>query len=148
MGFLGRLFLGNGELPAEVREELESEGLMLVEEGLSGSIRYSHFKAPGKRFNGKITPERMGLGVSEQRLVIYCRSGRAELIDSPFSSPRLAAVDLSLVDEDRLSISIDYDQMPDAESAGVSGQITIRLNTTRAPEVVAVLQARLSGSWR
>lgn len=148
MGFLGRLFLGTGELPAEVRAELEGEGLVLVEEGLSGSLRYSHFRAPGRRFNGKVTPERMGLGISEIRAVMYCRSGRAELIDSPFDSPRLAAVTVSLAGEDKVDVRIDYDLMPDTEATGISGQITIRLKTPRATMVAEALHARLPGASR
>jgi hypothetical protein len=131
-----------------VRAELESEGIVLVEEGLSGSIRYSHFKAPGKRFNGKITAERIGIGISEKRVVAYCRSGRAELVDSPFDSPQLAAVAVSLEGDGKLNLRIDYDEMPDAEAANVSGQITIRLNTPQAATLVEALQARLPGSVR
>ena len=62
MGFLGKLLLGNGTLRAPLRQELEAEGLVRIEEDLHGSVRYEHFKAPGKRFHGKITPERIGLG--------------------------------------------------------------------------------------
>jgi hypothetical protein len=148
MGFLGRLFLGTGELPARVRAELEAEGLVLLEEGLSGSIRYSHFKAPGKRFNGKVTPQRMGIGISEKRVVVYCRSGRAELIDSQFDSPRLTAVVVFPEGNDKLNIHIDYDEMPDAETADVSGQITIRLHTPRASTLLEALEKRLPGSAR
>ena len=62
MGFLARLLLGNGSLRPALRAELEQEGLVLVAEGLSGSLRYAHFKAPGKRFHGKVTPVRVGSG--------------------------------------------------------------------------------------
>ncbi len=132
MGFLGRLFLGTGELPAEECDALRAEGLVLLEEGVSGSIRYDHFKAPGKRFNGKVTPQRMGFGISEKRVVVYCRSGRAELIDSPFDSPGFDAVSVSLKSSDELQIRIDYDEMSDAEAAGVSGVIAINLKTSNA----------------
>ena len=144
MGLLGKLLLGTGELPAEVRAQLEGESLVLVEEGLSGSVRYSHFKAPGKRFNGKVTAERMGFGISEKRVVVYCRSGRVELIDSAFSSPRLAAVEVTLADEHKLDIRIDYDEMPD--SADVSGEITVRIKTPRAAVVVDALVSRMPRS--
>src|SRR5688572_31667384 len=82
MGLLGTLLLGNGTLRETLRKELEAEGLVRIEEQLRGSVRYEHFKAPGKRFHGKITPQRIGLGISETRVVAYCRSGRAKLMDS------------------------------------------------------------------
>ena len=90
MGLFTNLLLGNGTLKPKLRAALESEGVVLLEEGLPGTITYAHFKAPGRRHNGKVVGECIGLGVSEQRLALYCRSGRVKLIDQPFSEPRLA----------------------------------------------------------
>ena len=64
MGLLS-LLLGGGELKSKLKAELEAEGLVLVEERLKGSIRYTHFKAPGKRFhrpgkNGSLCGSRSG----------------------------------------------------------------------------------------
>lgn len=140
MTFLAKLLLGNGELKADLQATLESEGLVTIEEGLPGSVRYTRFKAPGRRFHGKVTPERLGLGISEHRLAVYCRSGRTKLIDAAFSDPRLSAVAVSLHDGDTVSIRIDYDR---AEVPNVSGQITIRARTPRAADIVEHLQARL-----
>jgi hypothetical protein len=140
-GWLGKLLLGSGKLRPELRQELESEGLVLVDEGLSGSVRYTHFKAPGRRFHGKVTPERMGLGISRKRFVVYCKSGRAKLADSPFTSPNLRGVDVSLDGDDRVVIHIDYDEL-DVER--VSGQIAIHVRTSNARRVVDELRARLA----
>lgn len=135
-----KLLLGNGTLKPQLRAALESEGVVLIEEGLSGSIRYSNFKAPGKRFKGKITGECFGLGVSEKRLAVYCRSGRVKLIDQPFTEPRLSAIDVSLDGDDRVALLIDFDR---GVVPKVSGQMTIRANTPSAPRVVEELTARL-----
>lgn len=141
MAFLGKLLLGKGTLPAEVREELEAEDLVLIEEGVPGSVRYRHFKAPGKRFHGKVTPERLGIAISEQRFVVYCRSGRAELIDSPFGDPRLGALAIELHEEDVVDLRVDYDRIGEPN---VSGEITIRARTPRAPVIAEALRARLN----
>src|SRR5712691_6281442 len=45
---LYRLF-GVGRMPAQWRTMLESEGLVLVDEGIAGSVTYRDFGAPGKR---------------------------------------------------------------------------------------------------
>ena len=142
MGLLSAL-LGGGKLKPEVRAELEAEGLVLAEEKLRGSIRYSHFKAPGKRFHGKVVPMRMAVGLSEARIVIYGGVGAPELVDSQFDSPRLGAVDFSVSDGDKLKIFVDYDRMEDAEGAKVSGQITITIKTPNAPQILDQIQARL-----
>ena len=140
MGIFGRLLLGTGKLRPELRAALESEGLVLLEEGLPGSIRYRNFKAPGKRFHRKVTAERIGLGISERRLAVYCRSGRVKLIDTAFSEPRLSAVEVSLRNPETVSIRIDYDRV---EVPKVSGEIEIRVTTPKAPHLVEQLDARL-----
>jgi len=139
-GWLTRLLLGNGTLKPGLRAALESEGLVVLEEGLTGSIKYSHFKAPGKRFNGKVTGECFGLGISERRLAVYCRSGRVKLIDQPFTEPRLSAIDVSVDDNDRVALLIDYDRV---DVPKVSGQMTIRARTPNATMVVEELNSRL-----
>jgi hypothetical protein len=140
-GWLGRLFLGSGELKPELRKELESEGLVLVEEGLPGSVRYSHFRAPGRRFHGKVTPERMGIGISRKRFVVCCKSGRAKLANSEFTSPNLRGVDVTADGDDRLVIAVDYDKL-DVER--VSGQIALHMRTPNARRIADELRARLA----
>ena len=138
---LGRLFLGSGELRPELRRELESEGLVLLEEGVSGSVRYTHFKAPGRRFHGKVTPERMALGISRKRFVVYCKSGRAKLVDSPFTSADLRGIDVSPDGDDRVVITVDYDKL-DVEQ--VSGEVALHLRTPNARRVLEELRPRLT----
>ena len=115
---------------------------MLIEEGLSGSVRYKRFKAPGRYHNGKITPERIGIGVSEERFAVYCKSGRVKLLDTEFSNPRLSALDVSLSENDRVAIRVDYDKL----DVPVSGEITIVARTRNAARIVEALRARGANS--
>ena len=140
MKFFAKLLLGNGKLTPQLRAALESEGLVTLEEELSGSVRYQNFKAPGRRHHGKVTPERIALAISEQRLAVYCRSGRAKLIDTTFSEPRLKVVEVGLLGTDTVCIRIDYDRL---DVPNVSGQIEIRAKTSNAANIVEQLQARL-----
>lgn len=114
---------------------------MILEEGLPGSVRYTNFKAPGRRFHGKVTLQRIGVGISKKRLAAYCRSGRAKLIDAPFSDPRLSALDVSLQDDDTVSIRINYDRV---DVPDVSGEIEIRARAPNAATIVEQLEDRLS----
>ncbi|MFP5352456.1 MAG: hypothetical protein ACLGIB_07835 [Actinomycetota bacterium] len=141
MGFLTELLLGTGRLRARLRAALEAEGLVALEEGLPGSIRYTNFKAPGKRFNRKVTAERIGIGISEQRLAVYCRSGRVKLIDTLFSEPRLSALEVFLEDRETVSLRIDYDRV---EVPKVSGEIKIAATTPNAAQLVEHLRKRLN----
>ncbi len=139
---LAKLLLGNGTLRPELRAALESEGLVILEEGLGGSVRYTRFRAPGRYHNGKVTPERIGLGLSEERFVAYCRSGKVKLIDTEFSNPLLSAVDVSVSGDDGVAIRVDYDR---ADVPKVSGEITVVARTPNAPRIVEELRARLKG---
>ena len=140
MSLLSRLFLGDGAMPAEARARLESEGLIALAENCPGRISYSHFKAPGKRFHGKVTPLRIAIGVSRERLAVYSNSGRAELIDSPFAEPNFDALEISLEQEDRLLFKVDYGKIDDPK---VSGVITIRATTPEASSIAAEIERRL-----
>jgi hypothetical protein len=140
VGVLSNLLLGNGTLRPKLRAALESEGIVMVEEGLPGRISYEHFKAPGRRHDGKIVGECLGLGISEKRLALYCRWGRVKLIDTPFTEPRLSALEASLEHDDTVALRIDYDR---AEVPNVSGQMTIRAVTPNAASIVEQLSARL-----
>ncbi len=137
------LLLGGGELKPKRKAELEAEGLVLIEEKLKGSIRYTHFKAPGKRFHGKIVPLRLAIGISERRLVIYGGWASSEIVDSPFDSPRFTAVDIELEGADAIVLRVDYSRMDAAEAAGVSGELTIRIRTVNAATIVEQIRTRI-----
>lgn len=143
MGFLTRFRIGNGTLTPELKAKLEAEGLVLIEEGLPGTVRYTHFKAPGRRHHGKVSREKLGLAISEERFVIYCRSGLVELADSSFDNPRLALLDISLQEEDELEVLIDYDR---AHMEKVSGQIAIRAKAPNAASIADQLNARIAAA--
>jgi hypothetical protein len=137
---LGRLLMGTGRFKEPLREELAGEGIELIQEGISGSIRYTKFKAPGRRFDGKVQPHRFALALTQKRIVLYCRSGRAELFDSPWDSPNFAWLDMGVADGgERLILTVDYDR---ADQADISGRIAIHLKTPNAEQIKEQIEAR------
>jgi hypothetical protein len=143
MGWLRKVFGGgDGTFKPELRAALEAEGLVLVEEGLSGSLRYDRFRAPGRYHNGKIVPETIALAISQKRLVVFCRSGRVKLVNSEWTSPQIKLVEPAIDDKGRLTLRIDYDRATDM--AKVKGQITIRMHTDNAAAILAEIERRLS----
>ena len=133
--------MGDGTLPYDVREQLEGEGILFLEEGLSGSIRYSRFRAPGRRFNNRVTAERMGLGISAERIALYCHSGSAKLIDNPFSADAFSYVEVDVEHDGRLVFTIDYDGAGKPEH---SGQVRIHVLTPNAAAIADMVRPRLS----
>jgi hypothetical protein len=141
VGFLAKLLGGKGAtLRPQLRAALEDEGLILIEEGLSGSVRYKKFRAPGKYFDGKVVPQTMCLAISQKRLAVYGHSGRVKLVDSAFDNPRMGMLDISLQDEGRLAIVVDYDQ---GDVPKISGQVTIVVKSPNAAAIVEELRTRL-----
>ena len=139
MGFLDLLRPGKGLFTDEQKATLESEGVVILEEGLSGTIRYNHFKAPGKRFHGKVVPEKMAIGVSRKRLMVFCRNGRAKLANSEFTSPQFAMLEVKLEDG-KVALHVDYDK---GDEPKVSGQVVIRAKTPDAARIVDAINAAL-----
>ncbi len=144
MGFLASLLLGKGTLRPALRAELEQEGLVLIAEGLPGSLRYSNFKAPGKRFHGKITAVRVGVGLSRERVVAYSHSGRAKLIDTPYADARWAIVEV-VAEEDRVEFRVDFDRHDDP---ALGGKLTIRVTTPEAQRIAGEVNARIESARR
>jgi hypothetical protein len=145
VGFLAKLLLGSGTLKPELRAALEAEGLVRLAEGLTGSVRYARFRAPGRYHHGKITGVRVGLGISRERLVVYSHSGRAKLVDTRFDDPRASMLDVALDRDDRLAIGVDYDR---GDVPKVSGQITVMARTPDAAAIVEELRVRLEAGRR
>jgi hypothetical protein len=139
VSLLARLLLGDGTLKPEMKEALAVEGLVLVEENLRGSVRYKRFRAPGRYHHGKVTAERMGIGVSEKRFVVYCRGGRVKLIDSEYTNPRLEAMEVALKDDDAIAFRVDYDRMGEP---GIRGEVTIVARTPNAARIADHVKAR------
>jgi hypothetical protein len=142
VGFLSRLFFGGGTFKPDMRASLEAEGLVVLEENLKTLLRYDHFRAPGRRFNGKVVALRAALAVTEQRIALYARSGRTKLIDTAYDNPRLGALTISTDDEGRLVFHIDYARFDDTPD--VSGEITLRIDTPDAAAVARHVEARLA----
>ena len=66
---------------------------------------------------------------------MYCKSGRVKLLDTEFSNPRLSALDVSLSENDRVAIRVDYDKL---DVPRISGEIFWGSEAGTGVSVVAV----------
>ena len=90
-------------------------------------------------FTARVSPERIGLGISERRLVAYCRSGRVKLADSPYTSAAFDILELRLQDGG-LEFHVDYDKGSDPR---FSGRITIGMAAPDADAVALEIAERV-----
>ncbi len=82
---------------------------------------------------------RVGVGLSRERIVVYGHSGRAKLVDTPYSSPRWAIVEV-VAEEDRVEFRVDYDKDEDPR---FGGRLTIRVGTPEAGRIAGEANARI-----
>ena len=138
MGLIGRLFLGGWHAaPRAARDPgLRDPRPDRGESARERPLR-QHFRAPGRRFHGKVTPVRVALAISKQRVVAYAGSGRAKLVDSPFTSPHFDMVEVRAVDG-RVELLVDYDRGMDRK---ISGRVLIRIHSPDAERIVRELQS-------
>ena len=65
-----KLLARRGALPAELRAELEAEGLELVEERIEGTVTYRDYVAPGQRPASGQQSTLAALALTSKRLVV------------------------------------------------------------------------------
>ncbi len=123
--FLYRFF-GFGKLPAEYVAALEKEGIILLDEGIRGTVTYRNFRAPGRYSNWKRQWFSSALILTKKRLLALRL--RSEIIDVPFSDERFRQMQFSLEDETTLLVAFDASLF----HADWSGSIEYRFQTAQA----------------
>lgn len=128
-----RLLLGSGRLPEQIRAELAAGGIVLLEEGLTGSVTYRRFRAPGQRANWRKQAVTGAVAVGADRLVVW--AGHFRHIDVPLAHPVRAAIEVRAERPDRVCFAYDAA----ATSPDRSGRVEVRLRTPRAEHIVRLL---------
>jgi hypothetical protein len=130
MNVLTRLVLGPGRMPEPLRARLTTEGLILLEEGLVGSITWRNYRAPGEYASWRRQAVSGAVGISNQSVVVF--AGRAKRIDLPLRHPRRSVLEVTVEAPDRLMFSHDAG----AFLADRSGRIEYRLRTKQAARIL------------
>src|SRR5262245_55038884 len=91
--FLYRLF-GIGKIPAPLMSELNNEGILLLDEGVRGSVTYRNFRAPGKRSNWRRQWFTAAIALTKIRLLALSYAN--PMINVPVADERMRAMRYSL----------------------------------------------------
>ena len=130
---LYRLF-GVGKVPKLLNDTLRIEGIVVSDEGISGSVTYRDFRAPGKYFSWRKQAFVGSIVVTNVRLVALMYSNFA--VNVPFSDERIRRLQISVEGSDRLLIVFD----PSVFHENWSGTIEYRFRTPRAGEILKWIQ--------
>jgi len=124
---LYRLF-GVGRMPAQWRSTIESEGVVLFDEGIGGSITYRDFSAPGRRFSWRKVAFSGSIALTKTRLLALQYANPA--INVPLDDPRLHQMQFSVEGEDKLLVAFNANLF----HSDWSGTIEYRFRTEQARE--------------
>jgi hypothetical protein len=130
---LYRLFSA-GKIPAPLMTELNAEGIVLIDEGVKGSVTYRNFSAPGRASSWRRQGFAASIALTKQRLVALAFSNFA--INVPLSDQRLRAMHYSVAANGSLCVTFDASLF----HADWSGTIEYRFKTPEAQRLLELLQ--------
>lgn len=129
---LYRLF-GLGKIPKRYAPALRREGVVLIDEGVGGSVTLKNFKAPGRRCSWKKSLFTGSLVLTRKTFAAFAFS--KPLVYVPFSHHRFSDLHCRMTDDHTLSITFD----PSAFHENWSGTIDIRYKTSQARRIEGAL---------
>ncbi|OLE56037.1 MAG: hypothetical protein AUG51_00480 [Acidobacteria bacterium 13_1_20CM_3_53_8] len=132
-----RLF-GVGKIPEQFVAALKLEGILLMDEGIKGSVTYLDFHAPGKSSSWRRQWYTASIVLTQVRLAALMYSN--PIINVPFTDERIHKLQFSLEKEgETLLVAFD---------AGLfhndwSGKIEYRFRTSQAQDFLKMLRERI-----
>ena len=130
IGWIKRRWASRGSLPGALRAELEKEGLELLEEQMEGRVTYRGYIVAGQRPTTGDQPTIASLALTSRRLVVHGTQGVQ--LDAP-----VGLVTATVPEPGVLTLAYNAEDLYPSRS----GAVEIRLNTPRAAEIHARLQA-------
>jgi hypothetical protein len=124
---LYRLF-GVGKIPAQWDATIESEGVVLSDEGIGGSVTYRDFRAPGKRFAWRKVAFTGAIALTKVRLLALQYA--SPVINIPLDDERFKQLQISVEGEETLLVAFD----PSLFHKDWSGTMEYRFRTPHAGE--------------
>jgi len=122
--------LGIGRVPARERAAFEAEGVVFMDEGLSGSITLKHYRAPWRRCSWRKVWFSGSLVLTERRFAAFAFS--KPLVNVPLDDPRLASLEVSAPREGVFCVAFEAADFRDDQS----GRVECRWKASRAAELV------------
>lgn len=132
--FLAKLF-PPPKMPASYMKDLEAEGIVLMDEGVKGSVTYTNYHRPGKYAAWEKRGLTGHLAVSNTRLLAL--NGTNPIINVPLTDERLRQMNFSLEGEDTLHVKFAADLFQPTWS----GTVEYRFHTPRVNEYLARLNS-------
>lgn len=119
-------FFGVGKIPAQYEAALKSEGIILSDEGIKGSVTYIDFRSPGKYSGWRRQWYTASIALTQSRLAAY--RSTMPIIDVPLTDERFRQLNFSLEENGALLVAFDASLFHN----DWSGKIEYRFQTPQA----------------
>lgn len=127
-----------GRIPEQFKAQMEAEGIVIQDEGFSGSTTYKNFHRPGVYSGWRRVWHTTALTITRTRLVGMAFSN--PIINVPFTDERIRRLNVSLENPGTLLIAFDASLFHD----DWSGSIEYRFRTSQAQAFLDALKARIA----
>lgn len=124
-------------MPAPWRATIESEGIVLYDEGIAGSATYRDFRAPGKRFAWRKIAFSGSIALTKTRLLALQYGNPA--INIPLDDERFKQLRISVAAAETLLVAFDASLF----HHDWSGTMEYRFRTAQASAFLETLHGRL-----
>ncbi len=124
-----------GGIPKKLRPVLESEEIVVSDEGIGGCYIAKDFKAPGKRYIHRREGFSGCLVVTKKRIVCY--TYRKRQINISVDDPGLSALCVKLLEPEKISLSFEAEVFHKDRR----GVIEFQFKTEKAPKFYDVMGA-------
>ncbi len=131
---LYRLF-GLGAIPGKLRPVLDSEGIVVADEGIGGRLVTKRVKGPGKRYFNRTEGFSGCLVVTRKRIVCFTYGKRQ--INISVEDPKIPKLHVTVPMAETVSVSFESSDFRD----GWSGEIELRFKTEKALQFRDVLKS-------
>ncbi len=127
---------GLGKFPKAMAPILESEGIVLQDQGVSGSVTLRKFRAPGRIHSYKKSGLVGSLVITELRFAAFAFS--KPLVNLPLADEKLALLDLSVPKRNQLLVKFNAGDFHE----GWKGAVEYRFSTELADLFLERLKLR------
>ncbi|MEV6275855.1 hypothetical protein [Nocardia sp. NPDC051832] len=125
-----------GRLPAELRSELEAEGVLVLAEELPGTLTLRNYRAPWRYTSASKETVTGAVGVTDKRLVVWAQ-GRS-VLDVPRLAGQVAKLEVAAEGADTIFFGFAAEDF----HADRSGRVEFRFCTIEAARIAELLGAR------
>ncbi len=122
-----------GRVPDHFKAQMESEGVLLQDEGIAGSVTYKNFHRPGAYSGWRRVWYSGSLTITQTRVVGLAYAN--PVIDVPFTDPRIQRLNVSVEKRETLLIAFDASLFHN----DWSGAIEYRFRTPQAQALLDTL---------